>query len=289
MNILVLGGTKFFGVHMVNDLLEKGHKVTIATRGLYPDTVGNKVARIIFNRTNPDSIKLALKDKHFDLVYDKIAYSSNDIKYLLDVLDCDKYIYMSTTAVYESKRINTIEEDFNPLEYKYMWCSRPDFAYEVVKRNAESALFQEYNNFNITSVRYPYVIGEDDYTKRLYFYVEHIIKGMSMYIDNLNCQMSYINSKEAGLFMSFLADKDFKGSINGCSSGTISLEQVIGYVEKKTGKNAILEDVADIAPYNGEVEYSINTDKARILGFEFSDINDWIYELLDYYIDLVNC
>ena len=32
MKILVLGGTRFFGIHMVNDLIEKGHEVTIATR-----------------------------------------------------------------------------------------------------------------------------------------------------------------------------------------------------------------------------------------------------------------
>ena len=30
MKILVIGGTKFFGIHMVNELLSKGHNVTIA-------------------------------------------------------------------------------------------------------------------------------------------------------------------------------------------------------------------------------------------------------------------
>lgn len=33
MKILVIGGTKFFGIPMVNALLESGHEVTIATRG----------------------------------------------------------------------------------------------------------------------------------------------------------------------------------------------------------------------------------------------------------------
>lgn len=35
MNILVIGGTRFFGIHMVNELLTAGHDVTIATRGKY--------------------------------------------------------------------------------------------------------------------------------------------------------------------------------------------------------------------------------------------------------------
>ena len=33
MKILVLGGTRFAGIHLVNELLAKGHEVTIATRG----------------------------------------------------------------------------------------------------------------------------------------------------------------------------------------------------------------------------------------------------------------
>lgn len=33
MNILVIGETRYFGIHMVNKLLEQGHDITIATRG----------------------------------------------------------------------------------------------------------------------------------------------------------------------------------------------------------------------------------------------------------------
>lgn len=49
----------------------------------------------------------ALADKEYDVVIDKIAYCSNDIKSALDVIHCRKYIYMSTTAVYQPKHINT--------------------------------------------------------------------------------------------------------------------------------------------------------------------------------------
>ncbi|HAH19042.1 MAG TPA: NAD-dependent epimerase, partial [Eubacterium sp.] len=74
MNILVIGGTRFFGIPMVDDLLKKGHEVTIATRGMAKDKYGDKVNRIIFDRCNADSIKTQLSNKHFDVVIDKIAY-----------------------------------------------------------------------------------------------------------------------------------------------------------------------------------------------------------------------
>ena len=36
-----------------------------------------------------------------------------------------------------------------------------------------------------------------------------------MYIDNIDYQMSYIRSDEAGEFIAYLVDKDVKGAING--------------------------------------------------------------------------
>ena len=82
-------------------------------------------------------------------------------------------------------------------------------------------------------------------------------------------------------------DKSVNGAINGSARGTISLKEIIAYVEDKTGAKAILDKKGDEAPYNGEVEFSINTDKANSLGFAFSKLQDWIYELLDFYIALV--
>ena len=72
--------------------------------------------------------------------------------------------------------------------------------------------------------------------------------------------------------------------MNGSSGGTISMREIIEYVEKKTGKKAIVDKAGENAPYNGVPEYSINTQKAQALGFRFSSLHDWIYELLDYYV-----
>lgn len=288
MKILVIGGTRFFGIHMVNELLAKGHDVTIATRGKASDDYGDKVKRIILERTKEESMKTVLSGKRYDVVIDKIAYCSNDIKYVMEAVDCDKYIYMSSTSVYEPKRINTRESDFDGVSKKLVWCNRKDFPYDEIKRQAECALWQKYTDRNWIAVRYPFAIGKDDYTKRLLFYVEHIMKAIPMNIDNLDYQMGYIRSDEAGKFLAFLVDKDVRGAINGSSQGTISLKEIIAYVERKTGTKAVIDKAGEDAPYNGEPEYSINTEKANTLGFRFSVLHDWIYELLDYYIQSVH-
>lgn len=287
MKILVIGGTRFFGIHMVEELLAKGHDVTIATRGFVPNVYDNRVRQIIIERTNEESVKNALRGMHYDVVIDKIAYCSNDIKYVMENVDCDKYIYISSTSVYEPKHINTIESDFDGTSKDFVWCDRKAFPYEQIKRQAEYALWQKYSDKNWIAVRYPFAIGKDDYTKRLLFYVEHTIRSIPMNIDNLDYQMGYIRSDEAGKFIAFLVDKAVKGAINGSSEGTISIKEIIDYVEKKTGTKAIIDSTGEVAPYNGEPEYSINTEKAKALGFRFSVLQDWIYELLDYYIQLV--
>ena len=82
MKILVIGGTRFFGIHTVNQLLRDGHDLTIATRGRTGDNFGDKIKRLAFDRYDEASIRQVLGGKFFDLVIDKIAYSSNDIKKL---------------------------------------------------------------------------------------------------------------------------------------------------------------------------------------------------------------
>lgn len=272
---------------MVEELIQQGHEVTIATRQTTKDNLGDAVQRIQIERTDPIQMEQAFKGKHFDVVYDKIAYCSNDIKNIMDVIDCDKYIYMSSTAVYEPKKMGTKEEDFDAMGKELIWCNRADFPYDEIKRQAECALWQKYDDRNWIAVRYPFVIGKDDYTKRMLFYVEHTMKSIPMKVDNLDIQMGYIRSDEAGKFMAFLADKNVQGAINGSSKGTISLREIIDYVERKTGSKAVFLDTGDEAPYNGETEYSINTDKAETLGFQFTNLKDWIYDLVDYYIERV--
>ena len=285
MNILVIGGTRFFGIPMVNKLLEAGHDVTIATRGLSPDSFGGRVKRIVFDRTDEKSVRDALSGRYFDVIIDKLAYCSNDIRSLMDAADCGRYIHMSTTAVYNPKHINTVESDFDGTAKELIWCGRPDFPYDEIKRQAECALWQKYPDRNWIAVRYPFVIGKDDYTKRLLFYVEHVMKSIPMYINNADCQMGFIRSDEAGKFMAFLAGKDFRGAVNGCSEGTVSIREILDYVERKTEKKAVLSADGDPAPYNGEPEYSISTELAASLGFRFSRLRSWIFDLLDYYIE----
>lgn len=287
-NILVLGGTGFFGIYAVNRLLENGHQITIATRGKTKIPF-NKVSHIPLERTCPDSIATALKGKNYDIIVDNLVFCSNDVKYLLDVAQTDRYVYSSTIAVYdENLQMDMSESHFDPLSPPLIWCDREELPYGERKRHAERAVFQTYSHIPAAAIRIPYVIGEDDFTKRLYFYVEHVVKGLPMFIDNMEEPLGYIFSEEAGEFLAWVTMSDILGVINGSGSGTVSVGQIIDYVEQKTGKKAILDPGGEPGAYNNRLGFSSSVSLANELGFEFTSLFPRFYKLLDHYIDIAS-
>lgn len=285
MRILVIGGTRYFGVPMIDKFLTNGHQVAVLTRGRTPDKWGSKVSHIIADRLDSDALATALKDCSFDIVIDKIAYASNDILRLPDTLKCDKYILMSSTAVYNPLKPDTRESDFDPKQGVLIPCSRGDYPYDEIKRQAERAAVQKYSHIKSVLVRYPFVIGPHDYTQRLKFYVEHQLRGIPMNIDNLEAQMSFIWEEDAGYFLAHLCETDFEGPINGASNGTVSIRDVLDMTEELTGKKPILDMNGEAAPYNGTPANSVNTESAGKTGFEFSDIVPKVRELVRMYVE----
>jgi len=131
MTALVLGGTRFMGIHLVNELISAGYDVTIATRGTAPDPFGDKVTRLVADRNNPDSLRNAFAGKFYDITVDNLAYCSNDVRFLLDVLNTKKYVMTSTASVYapnfhENMRESEVDTKTLPLK----WCNADDFPYD---------------------------------------------------------------------------------------------------------------------------------------------------------------
>ena len=133
-------------------------------------------------------------------------------------------------------------------------------------------------------MRFPVVLGRDDYTKRLYFYVEHILKDIPMYIDHLTTSFSFISSHDAGAFLAYLSDKDICEAINACSPQSITLQEIFDYIEKHTGKKAMITSDGDKAPFHDIQSHSLNVEKAQNTGFHFTTLSDWLFPLIDFYI-----
>ena len=178
---LILGGTQFVGKRLVQLLLDEKVEVTIATRGMTADSFGDKVARLIINREDAESLNRAFKDQKWDVVFDQTCYSSQEALDTLKALNgkVQKYIFTSSQAVYDFGT-NHREESFNPLEFTPVLKSRREYigyvGYQEAKRAAEAILFQN-ATIPVVAVRFPIILGQDDYTNRLKFHVEHVKDG----------------------------------------------------------------------------------------------------------------
>lgn len=282
--VLVIGGTKFMGIKLVEQLIKLGNEVTIANRGITNDKFGTNVNRIILDVSNANSIKNALERKYFDVVFDDLAFCSNYIKNLLSTITCKRYIQLSSIAVYNFRSADIKESSFEPQKEALEWCNKivGDYGigYGDGKRQAEIALYKEFPEVSAVTVRIPYVTK----TERLYYYCRCIVKEIPMKINDISRGLTFIRDSEVGKFLPWIAAQNYTGPINLSSEGMITLQMIIEYIEQKTGKKAIFNSLNGTqSPFN-ERTFSLNMDKAKSLGYVTSNINDWFWKLLDEYI-----
>jgi len=285
LNILVLGGTRLFGKKLVELCLQNGHNVTILTRGQSGNPFGTKVKQLIVNRDDADSLSQALSSTTWDIVYDNICYSPNEALKICEILEgkTKKLVFTSTLSTYEIDGTVKTEEDFNPFKYEVRMGNREDFSYGEGKRLAEAVLFKE-ATFPVVAVRFPIVMGENDYTRRLHFHVERILQEQPISLPNFEAKMSYITDDEAAVFLYFAGITPIEGPYNATAAGAISLKDLLGLIEDATGKHAKISLVGgnekSQSPYGVPADWYMSTAKAEAAGFTFSQLHDWLPTLV---------
>ncbi len=284
---LILGGTQFVGKRLVQLLVGEGVDVTIATRGLTADPFGEQVSRLIIDREDPETLTQAFKNKSWDVVFDQTCYASQEALDTLAALEgkISKYIFTSSQAVYDFGT-NHPEENFNPLEFVPVLKTRREYigyvGYQEAKRAAEAILFQK-ATIPVVAVRFPIILGQDDYTNRLAFHVEHVKDGKSMFIENGDLRYSFIDSGEAASFLVSIAKSPYHGAINPGSEGDISLNELIELIENLTDSKVNLRTDGDPSPYNLPGSWAVDTGLAQSMGFCFKPLNELLINLIKHY------
>lgn len=285
MKILVLGGTRFFGKKLVELCLENNHDVTILTRCQSGNPFGAQVQQLSVDRNDVEALTKALATTTWDIVYDNICYSPNEAQKIAQILQnkTKKLVFTSTLSTYEADGKMKSETDFNPYDYEIRMGDRDDFTYGEGKRQAEAVLFKE-AAFPVVAVRFPIVLGEHDYTRRLHFHVERILNGQPISMPNIEAKMSYITDDEAAAFLYFAGTAPIEGPYNATATGTISLQALLALIEQETGKRAKISliggDETSQSPYGIPTHWYMSNAKAEAAGFKFSHLNDWLPNLV---------
>ena len=99
MKLLILGGTRFLGRHLVTAALERSHELTLFNRGRHPSALPTNVETIYGNRNGDLS---GLQGRSWDAVIDTSGYLPRTVKESAEVLShsVDQYVFISSLSAY---------------------------------------------------------------------------------------------------------------------------------------------------------------------------------------------
>ena len=188
MDILIIGGTGYMGKTVVQRLLERGDRVTVFSRGSSRPDWWDRVEHIQGDREDRPDFMAKLKGKAFDAVIDSQVYRMEDVESTVETFrgNIGRYLLVSTGSVYLEGTVdffnrcpyNESDVDWTNLEYTYPQGQDP---YAVGKRHCEKWL-QENGGVPFTIVRVPAVMGLDDPTGRMWWWVQRALDGRSVII-----------------------------------------------------------------------------------------------------------
>ncbi|BDP43266.1 hypothetical protein DAETH_32350 [Deinococcus aetherius] len=116
MSVLVLGGTRFVGRHIVEALLAGGHRVSVLTRGRTPDDLPGQVERLRGDRDEGEAGLKALAGRTWDACVDVSGYTPRQVRASAEMLRdaVGRYVFVSTGSVYAEQDRHPVRED-DPL------------------------------------------------------------------------------------------------------------------------------------------------------------------------------
>lgn len=178
IRILILGGTRFIGPYQVRYALDRGHEVSIFTRGRteppFFHEYFDRVEHLIGDRDNDLT---ALEGREWDAVIDNSASIPRWVSMTTELLrgNADRYLFVSSISAYADFATVGIDET-----YPVGQLSAPDVEsmreYGPMKARCE-AINSETFGENAINVRPGLIIGPGDNTDRWTYWPVRVARG----------------------------------------------------------------------------------------------------------------
>jgi 2'-hydroxyisoflavone reductase len=182
MRLLIMGGTRFIGRHLVAALQAGGHDLTLVNRGLTAPAVFADLPQIHVDRRT-DALGPALAATgSWDAVLDLSCYYPTDAERLLQALvgRVKRYVFLSTISVYAA--LNKMDEAgslpiLNEQSPVVPWTAADEAAPEAAGYGARKVacerIVRRWQNQGLDTVilRPSVVYGAHDYTDRMAYWI----------------------------------------------------------------------------------------------------------------------
>ena len=221
MNILVLGGTQFVGRHMVQALLEGGHRVTTFTRGQTPDNLSPEVERLHGDRSAGDLS--SLQSRTWDACLDVSGYLPRVVEQSARLLEgaVGRYLFISTVSVFISAVSVYAGEQTEPITEDSALEVLPDAAsedipahYGALKVACEERVRLVYGK-RATVVRPGLVAGPFDHTGRFTYWALRAARGgLALAPGDGQDPIQVIDARDLAAFTVYLLERGTPGTFN---------------------------------------------------------------------------
>jgi len=227
MKILIIGGTKFSGRHLVKSALANNHGVTIFHRGNHPAGDLGDVQEILGDRIF-DLDKL--KDQSWDVAIDMCGYLPQWVESSAAFLKnlVKKYVFISSISAYDESVKPNYQEDaklaqLTPEQEKKFAAIDPkrDFGaadlgdmYGAMKVLCEKEVLNAFPENNII-IRPGLIVGKYDWTDRWTYWAKRVADGGEVFAPgNPEAFVQIIDAKDLANWIIHLIENDGTGIYN---------------------------------------------------------------------------
>lgn len=237
-SILILGGTGFIGPHLVKRAVERGHTVSIFTRGRRDAEIPDSVERLVGDRNG----KLdALVGRKWDAVVDDSATNPDWVRASTALLkpNVGQYLFTSSTGVYYPYLTNgLVEGDAVHTEAKDPKDGSETFG--TRKAQCEAVVTQAFGRQGVI-VRPTYIVGPGDYTDRFTYWPVRLARGGDVLAPGKQTdRVQFIDVRDLAAFMLHLIESEASGIFNaiGPQQKPMTIAEFLALAKKTVGSSA---------------------------------------------------
>jgi 2'-hydroxyisoflavone reductase len=299
MRILVLGGTRFVGRHIVEAALAAGHAVTVFNRGLTPlpwDTVEHL-------RGDRDQGDLqSLRGREWGACIDVNGYLPQHVRATATLLAdrVARYAFVSTASVYELPGVAPVDEAgaVHAVPERAVDAVGPDL-YGPLKVACEAEAERALPGRTLI-LRPGIVAGPYDPTNRFTWWVERLARGGDVLAPaSPSSPVQVVDGRDLAGFVTALVAREATGTFNVCGSPT-TFAELLEASRAGTGSDATLTWVAEqillregVEPFDelplwlpdapeNRAFYSFSNARARAAGLELRPLTETARDTWDW-------
>jgi 2'-hydroxyisoflavone reductase len=217
VKILIIGGTRFLGRHLVHSALVRGHEVTLFNRGLTHPDLFPQVETILGGR---EKDLAQLSGREWDAVVDTCGYVPRIVRLSVSGLrgagSVGRYVFISSLSAYENFRNIGIDESYpiGKLEDETVE-EITGATYGPLKALCEQTVQNIFGSDHALIIRPGLIVGPYDPTDRFTYWPVRVARGGDMLApEKPDAPIQIIDARDLSDFIIKLIEEKASGVYN---------------------------------------------------------------------------